>query len=272
MDKHRNKTLPRCALLIPHYRNIVGLTRSLASIGQEECIDVFIVDDGSGLSIDEALLTQVFQAQGSLHFIYLPQNQGIAYALNTGLAQIGQQYEYIARLDCGDVCAPDRFRQQMAFLDQHAHIALLGTAVTFVNDKAEPQYTLRLPTSAMLIRRAMHLNCAFIHPTVMWRSSMAEQIGCYPVNYPMAEDFAFFWSFVQRVHTANLPEVLVWAEINPTGISMRQRKVQLRSRLRLQWHYFDWCVPSCYGLLKTVLLMVLPYRWIIKLKQKRYRA
>jgi glycosyltransferase involved in cell wall biosynthesis len=269
MNKHALQ--PLCALLIPHYRNSAGLTRSLASIGAKECIDVFIVDDGSGTPLDEAALRRAFVAQGSVHFIYLPKNQGIAYALNAGLAQLSGRYTYIARLDCGDICAPDRFARQMAFLAHHPTIALVGSAVTFVDPQGKPYYTLRLPESAGGIRRAMHANCAFIHPTVMWRASMAEKVGAYPVNYPMAEDFAFFWLLVQQFETANLPEVLVWAELNPTGLSISKRKQQLRSRLRLQWRYFNWSLGSGYAMLKTLLLMLLPYAWILALKRRNNR-
>lgn len=265
-------TRARCALLIPHYQNSVGLMRSIASIGAQECIDVFIVDDGSNIVIDEVALTDAFQAQGSLYFIYLSHNQGIAHALNAGLAHIGQQYAYIARLDCGDVCMPNRFTRQMNFLDTHPDIALVGTAVKFVDQQGQSQYTLYLPESVEAIKKAMHINCAFIHPTVMWRVSMAKQLGAYPVQYPLAEDFAFFWLFVQKFKTANLPDVLVLTEVNPKGLSIPKRKQQLWSRLRLQGRYFDGRMLSYYGLMKTLLLMLLPYSWVLMLKRSRYQA
>lgn len=261
---------PRCALLIPHYQNMAGLCRSIASIGTTEEMDVFIVDDGSMIKIDEEIIHNVFKAKGSIFFTYLPYNQGIALALNAGLAAIGQHYTYIARLDCNDICVPDRFSQQMAFLDQHPEVALVGSAVSFIDITGKPCYTLHLPIDTIRIRQAMHINCAFIHPTVMWRNSMVAQLGGYPQNYPMAEDFAFFWQFVAQFATANLPEVLVWAELNPKGLSISKRRQQLISRLRLQWRYFAWNRYACYGVLKTLVLMVLPYRWILAIKQKRY--
>lgn len=264
--------IPRCAVLIPHYRNPAGLQRSLASIGANECVDVFIVDDGSDMPLDEAGLRRSFPASGQLHFICLAHNQGIQYALNAGLAEIGDKYEYVARLDCGDICVADRFTLQVAFLDQHPDIALLGSAVTFMDQQATPQYTLRLPQTAADIRLAMHNNCAFIHPTVMWRHSMAKKLGHYPVDYPMAEDFAFFWRFVQAFATANMPQVLVFAEINPRGLSLARRRQQLYSRLRLQWRYKDGSFATLYGLLKTLLLMLIPYRLVLILKKKRRRV
>ncbi|MBY0446411.1 MAG: glycosyltransferase, partial [Burkholderiales bacterium] len=72
----------RTALLIPHFNNPQGLAASLASVGKHEQIDAFIVDDGSSRQrVDEAACAKVWQADGELHFIYLPQNQGIEHAL-----------------------------------------------------------------------------------------------------------------------------------------------------------------------------------------------
>jgi glycosyltransferase involved in cell wall biosynthesis len=259
-------SLPRCALLIPHYNNMPGLMRSLASIGALEVLDVFIIDDGSAIYLDEAQVRQAFQAKGSVYFIYLAHNVGIAQALNIGVTKT-RHYEYIARLDCGDVCHADRFKQQMAFLDDYPHIALLGTAAAFVDQQNKIQYTLYLPTQPSAIARKMHDNCAFIHPTVMWRSQMAGHLN-YPVNYPMAEDFAFFWLFVKQFATANLPAVLVSVEINPQGLSISRRQTQLHSRLRLQWRYFNSTYYACLGVIKTGLLMALPYRVILWIKRR----
>lgn len=45
----------RVALLIPHYNNPQGLAASLASVGADECVDAFVVDDGSTRApLDEA--------------------------------------------------------------------------------------------------------------------------------------------------------------------------------------------------------------------------
>lgn len=263
---------PRCALLIPHYNNVEGLSHSLASISPDEHLDIFVVDDGSVYPLDEAKLSANFQAQGKLYFIYLSKNQGIQYALNRGLEEISGEYEYIARLDCGDLCATNRFSRQMTFLDTHPEIGLVGSAVIFNNANGKPLYTLTLPGDDQAIRRAMHINCAFIHPSVMWRVSVGKELGFYPTDYPMAEDFAYFWRFLKATQVANLQEVLVWVQMNVEGLSISRRKTQLYSRLRLQKQYFDWGIlSSYYGILKTLLLMLLPYRWVLAYKKMRGR-
>ena len=125
----------RCAVLIPHYNNPEGLLKSLSSIGKDEAVDVWVVDDGSQRKPDETAAKKAFD--GRIRFGYLPRNQGIQFALNAGLVEIEQHYEYVARLDCGDTCAPNRFRLQMEFLDNNPKIMLLGSAVTFVDTEGD---------------------------------------------------------------------------------------------------------------------------------------
>lgn len=256
----------RCAVLIPHYNNPQGLLKSLSSIGTDEAVDVWVVDDGSQKKPDETAARKAFG--GPIRFVYLSRNQGIQFALNAGLVEIKQQYEYVARLDCGDTCAPNRFRLQMEFLDSNREIMLLGSAVTFVDTQGTPQYTLTLPEETQEIRRAMHLNCAFVHPAVMWRCAVMGSLGDYPVNYPMAEDYAFFWKFSSGFETANMRAALVSCEINPNGLSITRRKQQLRSRLRLQFRYARANAVTVHGVIKTMVLMAMPYSMVLWLKRR----
>ena len=53
----------RIALLIPHYNNPQGLANSLASVGAEECVDAFVIDDGSTrAALDEDLARAAWRA------------------------------------------------------------------------------------------------------------------------------------------------------------------------------------------------------------------
>jgi hypothetical protein len=154
----------------------------------------------------------------------------------------------------------------------HPDVMLLGSAVTFVDTAGQPQYTLTMPLTSDEIRRAMHLNCAFIHPTVMWRCSAMTVTGHYPVDYPMAEDYALFWRFVESFATENLPMALVSAEINASGLSIGRRAEQLRSRLRLQLRYAKCNGATVKGIVKTLVLMVTPYSLVLWLKRRRGQA
>jgi hypothetical protein len=94
------------------------------------------------------------------------------------------------------------------------------------------------------------------------------RLGSYPIDYPMAEDYAFFWKFVSRFETANLQAALVSCEINPNGLSISKRKQQLQSRLRLQLRYARANAATVYGVIKTLALMAIPYSMVLWLKRR----
>ncbi|MDW5415972.1 glycosyltransferase [Iodobacter sp. CM08] len=258
----------RTALLIPHFNNPQGLAASLASVGIHEQIDAFIVDDGSSRQrLDEAACAKAWQADGQLHFIYLPQNQGIEHALNAGLqAIIDAGYEYIARLDCDDLCAPDRFAKQVAFLDSHPDVYLLGSAVTFF-DASGDRFTINQPQTHDKILRQMHDDNAFTHPTVMFKAAGVKTLGLYPTDCKAAEDFAYFWRFVAHYQTANLAEVLTKSEYNDGGISMSRRRQQQAMRIKLLWRYFDYTPRSLVKISKASLSFALPVSFTRKIKR-----
>ncbi len=254
--------------LIPHYNNPEGLAKSLASIGPDERCDVLVVDDGSVKKpLDEAAARAAFSAKGEIHFLSLPQNRGIEHALNAGLAWIaGRGYELVARLDCGDENLPDRFARQTAFLAEYPDVMLLGGAASFVDQQGVEQFVLHHPTDYRAIWWALKSNSAFIHPTVMFRVQALQATGTYPLDLPAAEDYGLFWEFAKRFHVANLSDVLIRYELDPGGISLSKRRRQLESRLKLQWRNRDRTNRAWFGMLRTLLLMLLPYGLVFKLK------
>ncbi|BCL76374.1 glycosyl transferase [Jeongeupia sp. HS-3] len=260
----------RLICLIPHYNNPDALVKSLASIGTAEACDVLVVDDGSTRArIDESACRAAFAAQGTLRFLNLPQNRGIEHALNAGLEWIrARGYELVARLDCGDENVADRFARQVAFLDAHPDVALVGGAAEFVNTGGVMQYVLRHPASHREIVRTMRRNSAFIHPAVMYRVSALAKTGLYPLDAPAAEDYALFWQFVTHFQTANLPEVLIRYELDPGSISHAKRDKQLKSRLKLQRAHSDGSAAALAGIARTIALLAMPAGLIARVKTR----
>jgi glycosyltransferase involved in cell wall biosynthesis len=258
----------RIALLIPHYNDAAGLYASLASLDADEQVDVFVVDDGSTrIRIDEPLAAAAFHAQGVLNFIYLPQNLGIDGALNAGLAEIRRRgYAYVARLDCNNRHVGQRLRIQADFLDAHPEVCLLGTAADYFRGDAIC-FTVRHPQTHAAIRRAMQKDSAFIHSSVMFRTSLVDEIGLYPVDFPAAEDFEYFWRMLERHQVANLPDVLIRNEYNDGGISMTRRRRQQTSRLRILLRHYDFSPHATVCLLLPLLSLTLPLGFVRALKR-----
>lgn len=256
----------RLAVLIPVYNDPRGLAACLAPLAAAGGgFDVLVVDDGSEPPLDEAGAGLPF----AVRCHRLPANRGIAAALNAGLALIrGRDYAYVARLDAWDICAPERFGLQMAFLDRHERHVVVASDVEFIDRAGAPLYRYAPQCEDAAIRREMRYRPSFIHPASMLRLAALERTGGYSEAYPGAEDYELFWRLLDIGLGANLPDVLLKVYLNPLGISQTRRRQLIRSRLRLQLDRFGFADPHSYfGILRTLALAGMPYSLAYALKR-----
>src|ERR1700754_679494 len=260
-------------LLIPFVNNLPGLIRSLQSIVYDPlAYGLLIVDDGSRDLLRYEDLTSYLPQSVSLTILRLSENQGITVALNTGLKWLEENgnCKYVARLGCGDLCMPERFTRQVAFLNGHPEVGMVGSWCIFRNFQTGDSYRYITPTEHKKIVREMHFRNVFIHPTVMWRSDMTREIGVYPDSFPHAEDYGFFYKIISATEAAVLPTDLVICEINPQGISLNFRREQLKSRIKVVRQYGKNGLFRLLGVIKLRLLIVIPYKFVLQTKKFVY--
>ncbi len=256
----------KVAVLIPHYNNPKGLLSSILSI--DEQADVFIVDDGSNNKPEEESIIKAKNEKIELVFLYLEVNKGIEEALNVGLKEIvKRKYKYVARLDCGDKHVNFRLKKQSEFLEQNPSVYLIGSYVNFISFSGELLFQVKPPILHKKIKKKMYLNCMFIHPSVMFRTEAIHEIGYYPYDFKAAEDYAYFFKFVNHFQTANIPEVLVEVEANPQGISTKSRKKQVITRMKVIRQNFYFGYYPIYGLIRNFILLLLPLAITTKVKK-----
>jgi GT2 family glycosyltransferase len=253
---------PRIAVLLPSYNPGPELAGTLESLRQQSVpFRLFLVDDGSKKPGDYERLTSGMDAR----VLRLPKNLGITGAMNTGLQAIMQgPFEYIARIDTGDFCKPDRFEKQLAFMDTNLAVGIVGSAVEFrlFDDvgKLVGEKTMTFPLSDEACIRRLPLNSPIIHPAMLIRRSVFEILKGYSESYPAAEDFDLLW----RAHLAgfelvNLPETLLTKEETPGSISQQRRRKQILSRFRIQWDNRNLFDSRCWlGLVKSIFTWAMP--------------
>ena len=84
--------------------------------------ELLLLDDGS---TDEAVDCLPFLADPRIVVIRDGQNRGLASRLNQAVGMA--EGKYFARMDHDDICHPERFARQVAFLDGHPEVDLLAT-------------------------------------------------------------------------------------------------------------------------------------------------
>ena len=270
MPDSRNdpETTFRIATLIPVHNDQAGLDRSLDSLARDGAeFWVVVVDDGSrtpiripsGLPFGVTLIRQ--------------DNRGITGALNTGLAHIYKTgFDYIARLDAGDVSLPGRLSAQAAFLDGRPDHALVGCSADFVDLGGRMLFEFQPPVGDAEIRKFQRYRIGFVHPAVMMRAADVRVVGGYEERYEGAEDYDLFFRLGQIGKLANLPNVFLKYEVNPDGLSARRFR-QGVARLRVQARHFEIFSPHAWaGFARNVALLFAPRGLVLGAKQQLSRS
>ena len=258
----------RLAVLIPVYNAERGLERSLASLrGDGSEFEVFIVDDGSvpPLVVPEGLPFPVT-------LIRQPRNQGITTALNAGLEQIVESgFQYIARLDAGDLSLPGRFHTQMEFLDAHPDHAAVGTHVEVVDENGRFIHLFNPPANHREVLRRFRYENALGHPGVMMRAEALRAVGFYSEDYPGAEDYELWLRLARSWKLANLDRVFVRKEKIRSSITGRRFRPAL-SRLQIQLtHFTPLSIHAYLGIGLSVFALVLSHDVVLRIRRLQGR-
>jgi glycosyltransferase involved in cell wall biosynthesis len=230
--------------------------------------DLFVVDDGSRIPLAEHL-----GSMRGVEIIRLERNCGLAAALNIGLQRIlPLNYKYVARMDADDISYPHRFAAQVAFLEKHPDIGLVGSGVRFIDDTiGETVVPYVPPTEPAEIRKALFFNNCFMHPSWLVRGEVMARVGPYSLDYPAAEDYEFLRRICPHVILANIADLLLDRRISSDGITVSRRRRQLLDRLKIQLKYCDPREWRCWaGMAQTLMLFLISGKLVTAVKAAWY--
>jgi cellulose synthase/poly-beta-1,6-N-acetylglucosamine synthase-like glycosyltransferase len=135
---------------------------------------------------------------------------GRSKALNVGIERCAAPY--IAILDADDVALPHRLRGQIAYLDAHANVALVGSRYRPFIDKddkplGEDTFPLEFSEIADELRR---FRCPLFHSSVMFRKEVITGAGGYDEGLASNEDWDLYvrLALSARLPIANMEERL----------------------------------------------------------------
>jgi glycosyltransferase involved in cell wall biosynthesis len=155
-----------------------------------------------------ASLIRGYEAHRDLRALWLPDNVGLARALNEGLAAV--RTEWVVRADADDVNLLDRFEKQaLAVVRSGGELDLLGGAILEVDRSGAPIAVRDVPLDARDIARRLSMRSPFNHATVAYRTACVREAGGYP-NLYLKEDYGLWAAMIARgARCKNIPEILV---------------------------------------------------------------
>ena len=114
-------------------------------LGQSvSALELVVVDDGSTDATPRMLAA--YAARDARVVVHRHANRGRTASLNVGVRLA--RAPLVARLDADDVCLPERLARQVAFLERHEAVALVGGGARLVDAGAgsSSRLGLRSPT------------------------------------------------------------------------------------------------------------------------------
>ena len=131
-------------------------------------------------------------------------------------------------MDADDISLPDRLKLEIALMEEHPEVGLLG-GVTECIDASGAPLALRshdFPSEDAEIRAALAERCPFCQPTVLIRKEAFVLAGGYRPSFTQAEDYDLWLRISERFQCANLKEPVLKYRIHPHQVSMRRRSEQ----------------------------------------------
>ncbi len=189
-----------------------------------------IVDDGSTDGTG-AILRRYAETDDRVRVATRP-HRGLIESLNDGCGLA--RGRYIARMDADDIALPDRLAKQVAFLDEHSEVSVVGGTIQMINDEGTALETIRLPEADREIKERLPHENAVAHVTALVRKDVLRAVGGYRRAFAHAEDYDLWLRVADHYRLANLPDVLVRCRTHPGSVSVRFRRQQVFSKLGAQ--------------------------------------
>lgn len=199
--------------------------------------EVILVEDGPLTPALYEVVEEFARQYTVIKRVVLEKNGGLGNALNEGLKHCS--YDLVARMDTDDICKPERFARQVAFLESHPDIDVVGAWIDeFQEARLNVTSTRKLPQESEAIRAFGRKRNPMNHPVVMFRKSAVEKAGGY-MPFPLFEDY-YLWvrMILNGSKMYNIPESLLYFRFSPEMLKRRGGWKYALVEMRFQWRLY----------------------------------
>ena len=235
----------KVSVLMSVYKNdhAMYLRQALTSVYEEQSRkpdEIVVVFDGP-LTADLYAVLDEFRTGKETVVFYYPQaeNKGLGEALRIGSEKCTG--EYIFRMDSDDISHPLRFEKQIAYLEKHREIDVLGTDISeFYSSTDETHMRVRAcPADHAAIVMMGKKRNPMNHVTVCMKREALTKCGGYE-SLLLLEDYYLWLKMIKAgCKLANINETLVYVRIGNGFHSKRGSKTRIQGWKVLQRYMLE---------------------------------
>jgi glycosyltransferase involved in cell wall biosynthesis len=167
----------------------------------------------------------------------LPQNGGLAKALNHGLKACAG--DYIMRMDSDDLSLTDRLMIEKSYLDSHPDIDLVASWSSEFIDEAQDLRLKTSPTEHDAIIEALKWRNVIAHPTILVRKSKLDAIGGYREAVGLLEDYDLYVRLIMNGAKFHIiPKILLRVRTTQKQRARRGNFAYFINETKFRYHCF----------------------------------
>lgn len=209
---------PRVDVLLPIYNAADTIEESIRSIQAQTLGDfrVLAVDDGSSDATPDVLARLAYEDPRIE--VLRKSNGGIVEALNYGIAH--SRAPLIARHDADDLSYPERFAEQVTYLDSHPDCVAVSGFARHVDGSGKPigTYAIIPPAETSDPTAIPSREPYLMHPFVTLRREALGRAGGYRYAFH-SEDTDLYWRLLELGGLHSLPFLVGDYRIHAASIS-----------------------------------------------------
>lgn len=272
----------KIAVILPVYKKdkvgyLIKATESILAQSYKNYHLYIGVDGPVGDDLERYLKS--LESHNQISIARFEENRGLACVLNDLLDICFKEgYEYIARMDADDISDVSRLSKQIAFLNAHSDIDVVGGAISEIDDEGSSRHKIiAYPETPEECRAFFAKRNPHAHPAVLFRKSFFDKLNGkkYRPEYRRNQDTMLWYDgMMAGTRNANIEDVVLYYRMTEAMFKSRRNGLlfaweQYRDRLMINRGLGYGVGADIYGFAMFCVL-VSPV-WLKKLAYKYFR-
>ena len=220
------------------------LDRALRSVWIDQTLkpdEIVLIEDGPlGDELLDVIQKWKDLLSDKLLVLRNEQNLGLTKSLNKGIQYI--KSDLIARMDSDDISEPSRFEKQVAYLEEHPEVDVVGGSLQEFNEGNDCLNIRHYPQTPEESRKYIVKASPLAHPTVMIRRRVFDTGIRYNEKYRTCQDVALWFKLISKGYKiANIPDITIRFRRDDAVFSRRKSKKNI-------WNEFRIYIQGIYSL------------------------
>lgn len=211
--------------------------------------EIMLIEDGPLTEEQYALISDYQSKYTNIRTFAFEKNQQLGRALAKGVELCSN--ELVARMDTDDIAMPDRIEKQVAYMNEHPEVHVLGGAIREFNDEGTTDRVKLMPKTQEEIVEYVKVRNPLNHMTVMFRRSAILEVGNYQ-HFPFLEDYSLWSRMLSKGYQIrNLDEILVRARTSMALVKRRSGWAYYKDFAKLRKFQYELGLLNNFEYVKT---------------------